>query len=59
MLAYDAGSAIGDPIYEIGFEHLFSTARRAMRPQIDVYDSTSATSTTSTGQAPSQLFNVS
>ena len=42
MLAYDAGSAIGDPHYEIGFEHLFSTARRAMRPQIDVYHSTAA-----------------
>jgi hypothetical protein len=42
MLAYDAGSAIGDPSYEISFDYLFSAARRAMRPQIEVYHSTAA-----------------
>lgn len=42
MLAYDAGTAIGDPTYEIDFKYLFSAARRAMRPQIEVYHHTAA-----------------
>ena len=37
-LAFDAGSAIGDPCYEIDFDELFSAARQTMRPQIEVYD---------------------
>jgi hypothetical protein len=33
-LAYDVGSAIGDPSYEIDFDRLFSAAALAMQPQI-------------------------
>lgn len=34
VLAYDIGSAIGDPTYEIAFERLCSAAASDMRPQI-------------------------
>lgn len=42
LLAYDAGSAIGDPSYEIDFDLLFSAAATEMRPQIQVRDSCGA-----------------
>jgi len=34
LLAYDLGSAIGDPTYEIGFDRLHAAASSDMRPQI-------------------------
>lgn len=42
MLAYDAGTAIGDPTYEIVFDDLFSAARHSMRPQIEAYQTSTA-----------------